>query len=159
MPTTLPESELVRLLPGSWTVAATNFPMWLTGKRLEPVLNYEIVTEKPLVFKDVVRYTTDTGEAKSIVGVDKYRGRGFTWRGKGLLGLVASHWLASGANSEGTVLAIQYEKTLFTPAGIDIIVREGVDVPEVRTIVATDAAAYGLTLEKFASLTWMHGVK
>jgi hypothetical protein len=128
--------------------------MWLSGKRLDPVLSYELVTESPLSFRDVVSYTTVEGEAKTIVGIDKFNGHGFTWRGKGLLGLVASHWAVTGVNEARTVVAIQYEKTLFTPVGIDILIPKDTVVPEVRSIVATDAAAYGLTLENFASLTW-----
>jgi hypothetical protein len=129
--------------------------MWLDGKRLKPVLNYEVLSTEPLVLKDTVEYETDEGVAKTILGRDKFNGTGFTWRGNGLLRLVASHWAVTGANAAGTVVAIQYDRTIATPAGIDILTPAGTPVPEVRTIVATDAAAYGLGLENFASLVWL----
>jgi hypothetical protein len=153
--TTLSEPDLARLLPGSWEVAATNFPFWLAGTRLNPVVSYETITESPLVLRDVVSYETAEGIARTIVGRDRFSGSGFTWRGRGLLGLIASQWRVTGVNESHTVVAIHYERTVATPAGVDILIPVGTKVPEVRTIVATDAAAYGLTLETFASLTWL----
>jgi hypothetical protein len=154
VPTAIPDSDLARLLPGSWTVAATNFPMWLSGTRVDPVLNYELMRESPLRLKDTVRYSTDTGEPKSIVGVDSARGGSFTWRGRGLLKLFASHWSVTGVNESRTVLAIQYDRTIATPAGIDIVVRADAAEPEVRSIVAANTRRFGLSPEAFASLYW-----
>jgi hypothetical protein len=154
VPTAIPDSDLARLLPGSWTVAATNFPMWLTGKRVDPVLHYDLLGESPLRLKDTVRFSTDAGEKKSIVGVDRGRNGLFTWRGRGLLRMFASHWSVTGVNESRTVLAIQYERTLATPAGIDIVVRADVAEPEVRSIVAANTARFGLSPEAFASLYW-----
>jgi hypothetical protein len=148
------DSDLARVLPGSWTVAATNFPLWLSGKRTNPVLSYDLMGESPLRLRDTVRYSTDAGAAKKIVGVDRSRGGVFTWRGRGVLKLFASTWSVTGANESQTVLAIQYNRTLATPAGIDIVVRSDVAEPEVRSIVATNAKRFGLTLEDFASLYW-----
>ncbi len=154
MPAAIPDSDLARLLPGSWTVVATNFPMWLSGKRVDPVLNYDLLGESPLRLKDTVRYSTDAGEAKTIVGVDRGRNGAFTWRGRGLLTFFASHWAVTGINESHTVLAIRYERTIATPAGIDIVVRTDVAEPEVRSIVATNTTRFGLSLEDFASLYW-----
>jgi len=155
VPTKFSESDLARVLPGSWVIAATNFPLWLSGKRLNPTLSYETLVESPLVLKDTVAYTTDEGVEKTILGKDSYNGRGFTWRGRGLLGLVPIHWAVTGVDSTGTVVTIQYDRSLVSPAGIDILTPVGVEVPEVRSIIATDAAAFGLSLEGFASLTWL----
>jgi hypothetical protein len=155
VPTPLTESDLARLLPGDWNVAATNLGYWLSGKRSKPTLSYELLSSNPVTFTDVVSFATAAGESKSIVGVDRFAGRGFVWRGKGLLRVVTSRWAVSGANDEGSVLVIKYDKTVLTSSGIDVIVRSGVVVPEVRSIVATGADGFGLSLEEFASLTWI----
>jgi len=148
-------SELHHFLPGTWTIQATNFPMWLNGSRLNPRFTYTVLTPEPLSLTDDVSYTTAEGEEKHILGVDKEHANGFTWRGKGLLKLVASHWSVTGANPEGTVLAIHFEKTRLTPAGIDIIVREGITVPELRTLVVRNSEHFGLSAEDIAKLTWL----
>ena len=50
---------------------------------------------------------------------------------------------------------IRFEKSVVTPAGVDVVVGEGVDASELRTVIAADPASFGLTLEEFASLTWL----
>lgn len=152
---TLDEASLAELLPGTWTIAATNFPMWLTGERLEPSFSYGLISDSPLVLSDEVSYLTAEGEPKSIIGQDTWRHDEFVWRGKGLLKVAKSHWHVSGSSEDGNVVAIQFSKSLATPAGIDIIVREGADVLEVRAMIARDTDRYGLSPEQFGSLTWL----
>ena len=143
------------LLPGTWLIAATNFPMWLTGERREPRFDYELIGTDPVVLGDVVTYRTADGTEKRIVGKDTWRGDEFVWRGKGLLSLFTSRWHVAGAADDGTVLVIRFEKSLATPAGLDIVVREGTSHPELRKAVARDTDAFGLTPEEFGSLTWI----
>ena len=150
-----PASSLHELLPGTWTIKATNFPMWLTGDRLEPRFSYGLVSENPFVLTDTVSYSTPAGETKTIVGTDREAGDGFVWRGKGLMRLFASHWSVSGASPDGDVLVVRFEKTLATPAGLDVIVREGVEVRELRATVARNTEHFGLEPEDLASLTWL----
>jgi hypothetical protein len=155
MPTSPIDSDLAAILPGTWAVRSTNFPMWLTRERLSPRFSYDLVSENPLTLRDDVSYTTaDKGE-KHILGVDKWAHDGFVWRGKGLLKLVTSRWTISGISDDKTVVAIRFQKSLFTPAGIDIIVRDGADVPELRSLVARNTEKFGLSAEDFASLTWL----
>lgn len=157
MQATLDEDTLARILPGVWTVAATNFPMWLTGERLSPRFSYELVGEHPLVLSDDVSYLTAEGEQKHILGQDTWRDDEFTWRGKGLLKLFASHWAVSGVSPDGSIAVIHFSKSLATPEGIDIVVREGTEVPELRATVARATEEFGLTPEGFGSLTWLTG--
>lgn len=156
MPASFEPSDLARILPGAWRITATNFPLWLGGQRVKPVLTYELLSSDPLALTDVVHYETAEGTAKTIAGVDREHGGEFRWRGRGLLRLVASRWRVVGVDEESGVLAIRYSKTLVTPAGIDVAVREGSDVGDGRSVVAAKAAAFGLTLEDFASLTWLN---
>jgi hypothetical protein len=156
MPSAPSSSDLARLLPGTWAISATNFPMWLTRERLSPTVTYELVSEDPLTLTDDVAFTTEAGEEKHILGVDRWNGEGFTWKGKKLLRFFPSHWSIIGMSDDETVLVVRFEKTIGTPAGIDIIVREGTTHPELRSLVAHNSVAFGLTAEDFASLTWQH---
>ena len=152
----LDENTLAELLPGSWSVSATNFPMWLGGERRSPRFSYEIVSRDPLVLFDDVSYVVaESGQEKHIVGTDVLRHEGFVWRGKGWLRFVSSHWSVAGASDDGTVAAIRFAKSAVTPAGIDIIVREGTQQPELRALIARSTELFGLTPEDFGSLTWL----
>jgi hypothetical protein len=155
MRATLDETSLAELLPGSWTVAATNFPMWLGGKRQRPTFRYELISTSPLVLSDDVSFVTADGIEKHIVGRNRWAHGGFRWRGKGRLRPFASHWAVTGASEDGSVLALHFSRSIATPSGIDIIVREGVEHPELRALIAGSTEEFGLSPEDFASLSWL----
>ena len=155
MAATLDEDILASVLPGRWSIAATNFPMWLKGDRTEPHFSYELLAQHPLVLSDDVSYLDAEGELKHIIGTDTFAWDEFRWRGKGLLRFFASHWSVSGISPDGSVAVIRFSKSLATPAGIDIIVREGTEVPELRAMIARTTEAFGLSPEDFGSLTWL----
>lgn len=147
-------ATLQQVLPGRWVVKATNFPMWLTGERREPTFEYVILRSDPLVLADEVTYAEPDGKVKSIRGVDRWNGTGFTWKMNGLRGLfVKSRWEIAGLR-QGLVV-LRFEKSVVTPAGVDVIVAEGLDAAELRSVIAADPASFGLTIEEFASLTWL----
>ncbi len=151
------DADLLRgILPGRWTITATNFPMWLTGERRQPTFEYGVLRDDPLVLSDVVSYTDAAGKVKTIRGKDRWRGHHFTWRGAGPLSLVTSNWAVIRADED--LVTLRFEKSLASPAGVDIIAREGMDSSGVRAFVAADPAAFGLTIEEFASLTWLDQV-
>lgn len=151
-----PAVALPDLLQGTWTVEGTNFPMWLDGQRLRPTFTYRVISDNPLVLADDVAYSTPSGEIKHILGTDKLVHDGFVWRGKGLQKLISSRWTVEGNNPEATIVVIRFEKTLFTPAGIDVLVRDGFEVPELRALIARNSPFFGLAPEDLASLTWLY---
>ena len=151
----LNESTLAELLPGSWGIAATNFPMWISGERTNPSFTYELVSASPLVLADDVSYLDAEGVEKHIIGTDTLKNDEFVWRGKGVLRIVKSHWHVAGANDDGTVAAIRFSKSAVTPAGIDIIVKTATHVPELRALIARSTELFGLSPEDFGSLTWL----
>jgi hypothetical protein len=111
-------------LVGTWHIVETNFPMWLTGKKTQPTLNYR-AAERGLFVEDIVRYT-ERGRTKEIRGVDTVDPANpahFTWRGRGVLGLLTSEWYVVHLDRAAGVLATYFEPTLFTPAGVDIAAR------------------------------------
>jgi len=145
---------LQQVLPGRWTVKATNFPMWLSGERRDPAFEYVMLRADPLVLADEVTYTDADGKTKSIRGVDRWNGSGFTWKMNGLRGMfVKSRWEIAGIR-QGLVV-LRFEKSVVTPAGVDVIVAEGLDATELRSVIAADPASFGLSFEEFASLTWL----
>ena len=147
-------TTLAQLLPGRWTIKATNFPMWLSGERREPSFQYGLQRESQLTLSDEVAYVDADGKLKSIRGTDHWNGAGFTWRMRGIAGLfVRSRWEVAGIRHG--LLVIRFEKSVATPSGVDVVVGDGVDATELRTVIAADPESFGLTIEEFASLTWL----
>jgi hypothetical protein len=153
MTPTPPPDVLAGQLPGRWTIRATNFPMWIRGDRRHPVIEYGLISADPLVLSDRVEYDDERRGARTIAGRDRARGDGFVWRGSGLLGVLSSRWEVSGL--DGDLLAIRFHRSAVTPAGVDLLLREGGEEPELRTRAAADLDALGLTIEEFAGLTWL----
>ncbi len=147
--------DLAALLPGDWSVVATNFPMWLDGTKLAPCFSYELLRGQPLTLSDTVTYRDATGQEQRIEGRDTWRRDRFVWRGAGRLRLVTSRWEVSGTGAGDNLVAIRFDRSLMTPSGVDIIARHDSPPREPRRIVASDVESFGLTPEEFASLTWL----
>jgi len=152
----LEASVLAAKLPGTWSVVATNFPMWLDGTRHNPEFTYETINGAELTFSDTVSFTTSDGEPKTILGTDRLRGDEFVWRGQGWRKLLTSRWQVVGANDEFDIIVIRFSRSRLSPAGIDVLVRTGSEAHAVRSTVAHAAERFGLSAEEFASLTWLN---
>jgi len=126
-------TDLATLLPGEWEVRATNFPMWLTGKKLNPRFRYELLRGEPLRFDDTVVSNRADGRETRLRGIDTQRGDSLVWRGRGLLWLFASRWRVIDVHADDLV-TIEFDKTLATPAGRDVIARAGVSIDRVREV-------------------------
>jgi hypothetical protein len=121
----LPKVDRTDLL-GSWHIQRTTFPMWLTGRKLRPSLQYGALNGDTRL-TDLVTYATKSGQLKQIHGYDSQNAEEsahFTWRGKGLLAPLRSDWLIYYLNAPAGIAAIYFTKTLFTPEGLDILSRE-----------------------------------
>lgn len=145
---------LAEALPGRWTIRATNFPMWIRGDRSDPTIEYRLRRAVPLTLGDVVEYRHARQGLRQVQGVDRWRrDGGFVWRGAGLLGLLRSRWEVAGI--DGEVAAIRFHRSAVTPAGVDLLVREGASIPELRARTAERLEGFGITVEEFASFTWL----
>jgi hypothetical protein len=145
---------LADLLPGTWHVAASNLPLWLSGEGLEPKLGYELVSTQPLVLASTVSFSTTDGEARSTSGVDTLRGSEFRRRGKGRQRLFPSRWEVAAQAEGGTIAVIRYAESRSMHSGLDILVRVGSSYPNLRAMVAHASTDFGLSPEDFASLSW-----
>ena len=159
MRASLDEQALADLLPGAWIVAATNFPLWLSGQRRAPRLDYGLISREPLVLSDDVAFTMGPGKhegkKKHILGRDAFKRDEFVWRGTGVLTLLTSRWRVTGVSDDGSIVVTHFTQSIGTPAGVNIIVREGAMQPEVRAVIAHATDDFGLTPEQFASLSWL----
>lgn len=149
MPTFDDVHALAQVMPGRWTVKATNLPAWLTGERRDALLEFEVTGQNPLALSSVLSFTDPDGKAKATRTRDRWNGSGFTRGGV----LSRSRWEVAGARQG--LLVLRYEKSLATEAGVDVVVAEGIDATELRSVIAAAPASFGLTLEEFASLTWL----
>ena len=155
MPLSTDAAALAALLPGTWSVGATNSPLWLGGNRPRPRFCYELKNADPLVFDTVASFTRADGVEKTIVGRDRFRAGGFLWRGSGLRSFVTSRWSVIGMTNDSNIVVIRFTKSMLSPAGIDVIVRDGMDSHAFRSTVAGLSESLGLTQGEFASLTWL----
>jgi hypothetical protein len=154
MPTAPNDSDLAAILPGTWNVRSTNSPLWLDSEHTSPRFTFTLQRESPLTLREDVSYLTAEGTEKHVFGVDKWGHDEFVRHGKGLRSLRRGRWSIVGANDASTVIAIRSHRTLVRHAGLEILVREGVDVAELRSLVARNTEQFGLSAEDFASLTW-----
>ncbi|WP_146132945.1 hypothetical protein [Knoellia remsis] len=114
-------TDLVDELAGTWHIVATTFPMWLDGSRTNPTFTY---TPRGDVMDDDVAFRTRRGRARHIRGVDTRTGpRSFRWRGAGLLRPLRSDWRVSHLASDSSWAVVEFDRTMFTPAGVDVITR------------------------------------
>ena len=77
---------------------------------------------------DLVEYQPlNSDKHKSVEGVDTPDANtpgAYSWRGRGWLKIASSHWQVLGYGEEDGGWAVTYfQKTLFTPAGIDVYAR------------------------------------
>ncbi|KAI0066243.1 hypothetical protein BV25DRAFT_1520346 [Artomyces pyxidatus] len=124
----------IKDMMGTWYVTHSTLPLWKNKK--DVTISYTPVdapsTSSPLQFDDVVEYRAQSSPASAkrsrVVGVDTLDTASrdaaptrFKWRGKGLLMIASSRWQLLGYGPSWAVT--YFEKTLFTPAGLDIYAR------------------------------------
>ena len=150
------EARLGAVLPGLWRIRASNFAMWLSGKRSDPTFRYTMLREHPLRLRDEVAYRTRDGSTKRIIGTDDHDPRtgGFVWRGNGILRPLSSRWQVRALADDDRVAVIGFTKSLVTPAGIDIVTRDGVDPAELAARIENAPQEFGLSASEPATLRW-----
>ncbi len=108
-------------LTGKWHIIYSTFPLWTSGKRQNPTFRYGPLRND--IMTDTVEYYRK-GRYRRIEGTDKVDGDGFIWRGKGIMSIAKSRWKIIHHDPAAGLVFIQFEKTLFTPEGYDVISRK-----------------------------------
>ena|SRR5690554_3363145 len=143
--------DLAQILPGRWRILASNLLHWLSGERLDPVVELSLNSTEPLVLGEQVRFATNEGKDRVVRSRSIWSGRDFVTRKLGMRPS-ARRWTVRGASEDGNVIVVSHGWG--RAGGIDVLVREGADASGVRAMVAQDSEAFELTLEDFASLSW-----
>jgi hypothetical protein len=148
-------ADLGRVLPGTWRILATSFPLWLSGKRVHPTITYTLLPGEPLVLRDEVGYETWDGRPRHLVGIDRYEPRTgrFVWRGTGALRLLTSRWSVEHLSADGKFAVLSFGRSLFTPAGMDIIGKGSGDRPGPHDLLSTEPL--GPAAARLDTLTWL----
>ncbi|KAG9095385.1 hypothetical protein FS749_010543 [Ceratobasidium sp. UAMH 11750] len=132
---------------GKWHVVQSTLPLWKS--RCDVTITYTPLVSAapsttpdsdPIRFDDIVEYrsrSSSPGSSRSkVVGVDTlqpapsgapegYRpAASYHWRGKGLLKIASSQWQVLGYDERAGWAVTYFSKTLFTPAGLDVYVRD-----------------------------------
>ncbi|EKV06481.1 Calycin [Penicillium digitatum] len=125
-------------ITGTWHVTHSSLSLW-KGKRNVNITYKLLPTDSAGVQKidDLVQYQAINSEKiKSVHGVDTPtpgNPGAWDWRGKGWLMIASSHWECLGfghADDDNQWIVTFFEKTLFTPAGIDIYSRNKRGLPQ-----------------------------
>ncbi|MFB9235750.1 hypothetical protein ACFFWC_09365 [Plantactinospora siamensis] len=162
-------AEPCRALPGSWRILATTFPLWLSGKRSDPMITYTVLPGDPLALRDDVSWTTRRGRRRHLIGIDRYRPGPdrFVWRGAGMLRPLTSVWTVHHLSDDGTIAVLAFGRSLFTPAGLDVLGRapervglgrapERVGLGRAPGLLGRPSAGeLRLTADQYAGLTWL----
>lgn len=160
MRTPLDEPTLAEVLPGVWSVAATNLPLWLVGDRVSPTLTWEVDSTDPLVLADDLAWTVRGATGPETVAHNLARNRFtagyFVRRVRRAWGRRPGRWSVIAVDDAGAVAVIRLERSFARVAGVDILTREGARVAGLRATVARSTEDFELTPEEFASLTWLH---
>ncbi len=137
-------------LEGSWYINYSNFPMWLKGHKTSPSFNYTLLNKNSFSYLiDEVKFTKK-GKSKSIHGIDTPLNTSnsfFEWRGKGLLKVLKSKWRIIHFDTQNSYAIIFFEKTLFTPAGYDIISRSEKISLALKSTIKQKLIAYNIDEE------------
>lgn len=145
--------DTLSMLEGRWLIKGTNFPMWTSKKRKNPTITYTKLSKYPSKFLDTVSYELNN-KPKKIVGIDTYDSNRFVWRGKGILKLLKSEW--SILELTETLLVIKFERSLLTPAGIDILIKDHGEMDsDSQQFILASLKDRGLAKEELEHLTWL----
>lgn len=125
---------------GKWFINLSNFPMWTKGNKTHPQFNYQLIQKNgQKLLLDKVAFEKK-GKHKTILGTDKALNKQntqFIWRGKGILKVLKSKWKVVHVDEEQQWMIIYFEKTLFTPAGYDVISRQKTLSPTITDKITT----------------------
>lgn len=145
--------RIAAVLPGRWDVRATNSPAWLTGARDSPIFEYELVSSDPLVLNGEVSWIALNGDEKRMLGTHHWEDDHLVWRRAQILPAIALPWAVPVISADDNILVARFGR--IRASGVDVIVREGVELPELRAVISRAPAEFGISEEELALLSWI----
>lgn len=131
------------LLEGTWYLIQSNFPMWIKGDNINPVVNYSIVEQNDEQVLSVQLNYLHKGKVKTIQGYDyphPARLNTYKWRDNRFFNLFSGRWEVRLADPNGNWAVSWYSGTPFTPKAVEIMSRS--PKLDTETLEAIKAAMY-----------------
>lgn len=148
---------------GQWYITQTTSPVWKDKRNV--VLTYSVLSHasddtRPRLDDLITYQTLDSQKSQTMRGTDTpspSNPGGWTWRGTGLLKLVTSQWEILGhsqnpaAENEGGWMVVFAQKSLFTPAVVNICTRNKTGMGN-EQLQAVKAFLWGFGKEELGGL-------
>ncbi len=155
MPTTLDQGTTADVLRVAWCLGATNVVDWLDGARRDVAIQFDVESSNPLTVTEVQTFTSADGKDRAVTIESEWVDGVFRSKGRGLLKTGATRWRVGGVSSDHAILVLRVATVRGGQDGLLILVRADAATDELRSIIATGSADFGLGPEDFASLTWL----
>ena len=155
MPTTLDQGTTADVLRGTWGLGATNVVDWLDGARRDVAIRFDVDTSDPLTVTEIQKFTSAEGKDRSVTIESEWGDGVFRSRGRGLLRTGATRWRVGGGSSDHSSLVLRVATVRGGQDGLLVLVRADAAPAELRSVIATRSADFGLGPEDFASLSWL----
>lgn len=122
-----------QFIHGQWHVLHSTLPMWKKSRNVS--ITYTPLDTQPGAWDNLVTYQPiSSDKQKTVRGIESPHPdvpAKWKWRGKGMLKIASSEWEVLGwGEDEGGWMVIWFEKTLFTPEGMDLLGRRKDGVSE-----------------------------
>lgn len=150
----LDQSGIANTLVGEWRIGASNLDSWVDGARRNPVFQFAIEQESPLILREEQVFTTADGKERRIVVMNRLVHDEFVSKSRRIAGTM-NRWSVGGTDPDRGILIIRMIHPRGGQDGLIVLVRDSATIGELRTIIATDADSLGVGPEDFASLTWV----
>lgn len=154
-PTSTGSALLRAVLPGTWRVIATTFPLRRGGRRLSRTVTYSLLPGGGLRLRGERDHQTRSDARRRAVGVDHYDTRTgwFVRRGWNPLWTLASRWSVEHISHDGDLVVIMFDRSALRPARLEVLGR-GTDArPGLGERLAP--VDIGLSGMDFTDLTWL----
>lgn len=120
-------------LHGTWRVTHSSLPMWKSKRNVR--ITYTPIDSTDQVDDFIQFQPLKADKLRNIHGIDTPSSNApatYDWRGRGWLKIASSHWeiLGYGTHGDEDWCVTYFAKTLFTPAGIDIMKRDRASLSE-----------------------------
>lgn len=139
-------------LLGRWYITHTSSPAWRDKRNVELTFTSRAsISQLNLQIDDLITYQSLTSsKLQRIQGTDSLSQANpwaWTWRGNGWLKLVTSHWEILGhgkLQNHGQWIMVYAQKSVFTPAVINVYTRKKKGLPEaMRKEIETAVGEFG----------------